>query len=65
MKLTPAEREVVDLLARGLSYKEIAHKLGKRPGTVSTQVHSARSRIGARTAIELVVLAVKDDAEPT
>ena len=64
MKLTPAEREVVNLLGRGLTTKEIARELGKSRATVRNQIHNARARTGVRSSIELAVLAAKDGADP-
>lgn len=55
--LTPAEREVVRLAAKGLSYGEIAHALGKSIRTVDNQLRSAREKFGARNQTELVRLA--------
>ncbi|MEM7337865.1 MAG: helix-turn-helix transcriptional regulator [Actinomycetota bacterium] len=52
--LTPAEREAVDLLADGLSYGEIAHRLGKSVRTIDNQLRAARRKTGSRNAIELV-----------
>jgi DNA-binding NarL/FixJ family response regulator len=37
--LSPREREVIDLLARGYSYKEITDKLGIGMPTVNTHIH--------------------------
>ncbi len=63
MNLTPAEKEVITLLGRGLSPKEIAHRLGKSKATVRVQLANARARTGATSSIELAVLAAKDGAE--
>jgi DNA-binding CsgD family transcriptional regulator len=52
--LTVAEAEAVGLLAEGLSYIEIAQRLGKATRTVDNQLRSAREKVGARNAIELV-----------
>lgn len=56
--LTEREREVLQLVARGLHAKEIARELGISPRTV--EVHKARimAKLGARNIAELVRLAV-------
>jgi RNA polymerase sigma factor (sigma-70 family) len=56
--LTEREREVLQLVARGLHAKEIARELGISPRTV--EVHKARimDKLGARNVAELVRLAV-------
>jgi DNA-binding NarL/FixJ family response regulator len=38
--LSPREREVAVLVARGLSNKEVARQLGLREGTVKTHLHN-------------------------
>ncbi|MEM9037059.1 MAG: helix-turn-helix transcriptional regulator [Actinomycetota bacterium] len=53
-RLTRAERQAVELLAVGLSYAEIADELGRSVRTVDNQLRSARRRLDARNAIELV-----------
>lgn len=55
--LTPAQLEIVDLLAAGLTPKEIALERGTSPETVRTQIKQARQKIGARTKDELVARA--------
>jgi DNA-binding NarL/FixJ family response regulator len=55
--LTEREGEVIELLARGLRTKEVAHRLGLSPTTVRRHVSSAVSRLGVadrRAALELV-----------
>jgi RNA polymerase sigma factor (sigma-70 family) len=56
--LTEREREVLQLVARGLHAKEIARELDISPRTV--EVHKARimDKLGARNVAELVRLAV-------
>ncbi len=53
--LTPAEREVVTLLAAGRVPKEIAAARGTTLATVRTQIKHAKRRTGARTLDELVL----------
>src|ERR1700722_7144708 len=43
--LSPREREVLELLARGFSYKEIADKLGIGMPTVNTHIHRTYEKL--------------------
>lgn len=54
--LSPAEREVVEALARGLSPKEVATERGTSIATVRTQIKKAKKKSSARTLNELVAL---------
>jgi DNA-binding CsgD family transcriptional regulator/tetratricopeptide (TPR) repeat protein len=47
--LTAREREVLDLVAEGLSTEAVAARLGLSPSTVAAQIASARARLGAST----------------
>jgi len=51
--LTPAERNVADLVARGLTNPEIAARLGVSAGTVKDHVSSALRKLSVRTRAEL------------
>ena len=51
--LTPAEHNVADLVARGLTNPEIAAQLGVSAGTVKDHVSSALRKLGVRTRAEL------------
>jgi DNA-binding CsgD family transcriptional regulator/tetratricopeptide (TPR) repeat protein len=51
--LTPAERNVADLVARGLTNPEIAARLGVSTGTIKDHVSSALRKLGVRTRAEL------------
>jgi len=51
--LTPAERDVADLVARGLTNPQIAARLGVSAGTVKDHVSSALRKLGVRTRAEL------------
>ncbi|MEU9349160.1 response regulator transcription factor [Streptomyces sp. NPDC048278] len=55
--LTPREREVVVLVATGLSNDEIAERLFISPLTVRTHVNRAMLKLGARDRAQLVVVA--------
>jgi DNA-binding NarL/FixJ family response regulator len=55
--LTEREREVVSLVAEGLSNDEIAERLVLSPATAKTHVSRAMVKLGVRDRAQLVVLA--------
>lgn len=52
--LSGAQMEIVDLLASGLSPKQISHSRGTSLATVRTQIKQAKRKTGARTLEDLV-----------
>lgn len=58
--LTPREREVLELVAEGLSNRAIAVELGISEHTVKFHVGSLLAKFGATTRAELVALAVRN-----
>lgn len=52
--LTPREREVLELLAKGLLYKEIADKLGITHATVHTHLRGVYEKLHVRSRTEAV-----------
>ena len=55
--LTDREREVVTLVAEGLTNDEIARRLIMSPATAKTHVSRAMIKLGARDRAQLVVFA--------
>lgn len=56
-QLTGREREVLTLIARGLSNAEIAEHLHLSPGTVKTHIGRLLSKLSARDRAQLVIAA--------
>jgi DNA-binding CsgD family transcriptional regulator len=54
LHLTTAEQAIVRLAVQGLSYKEIAMRLGKSPNTVDNQLSQLRRKLEVRNQVELV-----------
>lgn len=54
--LTPAERRVAELVAMGLSYKEVARRLGRSLSTIDHQLRSIRGKAGVASTARLVRL---------
>ena len=52
--LTDAEKAVVRLASIGLTYKQIARRLGKSPNTVDNQLRRIRAKLGVHNQVELV-----------
>ena len=58
--LTPREREILGLLAEGMSGAQIAAKLVLSPETVRTHVRNAMAKLGASTRSQAVALALQN-----
>lgn len=57
--LSPCQTTVMEMLAEGLSIKEIARRLGRSPATISTTLCRAREKIGADSPKAAVIKYVK------
>src|SRR5262249_35869826 len=55
ISLTPREVEILRLIARGMSNKEIAKALGTAEGTVKNQTSNILQKLGAANRTEAVV----------
>jgi len=58
-QLTKAEYKVLELLAKGLLYKEIADELGIKEGTVKVHVHHMYEKLHVQNRTEAVLVYLK------
>jgi DNA-binding CsgD family transcriptional regulator len=58
LKLTARQRDCLVLVARGRTDRQVGEVLGISQQTVHKHVEAAKKRFGARTRIQLVVLAL-------
>jgi DNA-binding CsgD family transcriptional regulator len=59
--LTPSETEVARLVAKGMSYKEIARNRGRSFSTIDHQLRSIREKTGAASTSTLIHLLTRSD----
>ena len=60
VKLTKREHEVVDLIARGMSNKDIARELNIAVHTVKSHVHNTLDKLALHTRLELASFALTE-----
>jgi DNA-binding NarL/FixJ family response regulator len=60
VKLTNKQREVVELLAEGKTYPQIAEELHVSVNTVKTHTSSIRRVLGTRNKVDTVAVAVRE-----
>jgi DNA-binding CsgD family transcriptional regulator len=58
-ELTPREREVTQMVARGMSTEEVARELIIGVATVRTHLYRVRTKLGVRDRAQLVSLAYR------
>ena len=59
-KLGKRERDVLDLVADGLSAQDIAEKINLSDRTVEWHISQAMRKLGAKNRVQAVVLAIRD-----
>jgi DNA-binding NarL/FixJ family response regulator len=59
-ELTEREREILDLLARGLSNADIAQQLTISVHTVRNHVANLSAKLGAHSKLEVLSIAVRE-----
>jgi DNA-binding NarL/FixJ family response regulator len=52
--LTPREKQILQLMAEGLSNKEIAQQLYLQPQTVKNYVHPVLQKLNLRSRLDLI-----------
>lgn len=57
--LRAGERDVLELLARGLRHEQIAGRLGVRSETVRSHAQNAVVRLGAANSTQAVAIAIR------
>jgi DNA-binding NarL/FixJ family response regulator len=58
--LSPREREVAQLVGRGLSNKEVARRLQLSEGTVKLHLHSVFQKLGAKNRYSLILANLRE-----
>jgi LuxR family transcriptional regulator len=58
--LTKRERDLLDMVADGLSAQEIAEQINLSTRTVEWHMHQAMQKLGAKNRVQAVVLAIRN-----
>jgi DNA-binding NarL/FixJ family response regulator len=58
--LSPREREIMDLLAQGLTGEQVAERLVLSPETVKTHIRNAMGKLEASTRVHAVAIALRE-----
>lgn len=58
MTITPRQRQVLALLAHGLSFADVGARLGISPQTAKNHASRAYARLGANNAAHAVAVAI-------
>ena len=59
-RLTPREREILELLAEGMRSKQIARELVISPKTVASHIQSVLAKLGVHSRAEAIAIAYKE-----
>jgi DNA-binding NarL/FixJ family response regulator len=58
--LSKREREIMDLLAQGLTGEQVAEKLYLSPETIKTHIRNAMSKLEANTRVHAIAIALRE-----
>jgi DNA-binding NarL/FixJ family response regulator len=58
--LSKREREIMDLLAQGLTGEQVAARLFLSPETIKTHIRNAMSKLEANTRVHAIAIALRD-----
>ena len=58
--LSPREREIMDLLAKGLNGEQVAERLVLSSETVKTHIRNAMNKLEASTRVHAIAIALRD-----
>jgi two-component system NarL family response regulator len=62
VRMTPRERDVIALIAEGMSNKEIAHRLGIATDTVKSHVRNVMDKLALHSRLQIAAYAHAQDA---
>jgi two-component system nitrate/nitrite response regulator NarL len=63
--MTLREREVIELVAEGLSNKEVADQLGLSPYTIRTHMHNILVKLALHSRLELAAVVHQARVSPS